>query len=119
MPVLLAALFAARADAISITAPVIAKGLTNTADGTTTTGQNFSQTTSSVSTTLSPATAPDTLGQFSEFTTRYAMIAVTDRQMTTGNFTLTMTSSYSRRFRSRPMRLRAPTCSSSTSPRPW
>jgi len=87
-----------RADALSITAPVIAKGLTNTADSTTTTGQNFSQATSTVSTTLLPTTVPDTLGSFSEFTTRYAMIVAADRQMTTGNFTFTMTSSYSITF---------------------
>ena len=87
-----------RADALSITAPVIAKGLTNTADSTTTTGQNFSQATSTVSTTLLPTTVPDTLGSFSEFTTRYAMSVAADRQMTTGNFTFTMTSSYSITF---------------------
>jgi hypothetical protein len=92
------ALVASRADALSITGLVIAKGGTNTADGTTTSGQNFSQTTSSVSTTLSPTTVPDTLGSFSEFITRYAMIAAADRQMTTGNFTLNMVSSYSITF---------------------
>jgi len=98
LPVLTAALFAAPAGALSITGLVIAKGGTNTADGTTTTGQNFSQTTSSVSTTLSPTTVPDTLGSVSEFITRYAMIVAADRQMTSGNFTLTMTSSYSITF---------------------
>jgi hypothetical protein len=96
--VLAAALAAAPASALSIVALTPAKGGTNTADGTTTTGQNFSQTTSSVSTTLSPTTVPDTLGSVSEFITRYAMIVAADRQMTSGNFTLTMTSSYSITF---------------------
>jgi hypothetical protein len=86
------------ARALSITAPVIAKGATNTADATVTSGQNFSQVASSVSTTLAPASAPDSVGSFSEFITRYAMIVAADRQMTTGNFTLNMTSSYSITF---------------------
>jgi hypothetical protein len=87
-----------RAEALSITAPVIAKGVGNSADATVTTGQNFSQVTSSVSTTTAPAAAPDTLGSFSEYITRYAIIVAADRQMTTGNFTFNATSSYSITF---------------------
>jgi hypothetical protein len=98
VPALFAALLAARADALSITGLSIAKGGTNTADSTVTTGQNFSQITSSVSTPTSPIAAADTLGSFSQFMTRYAMIVAADRQMTSGNFTLNMTSSYSITF---------------------
>ena len=98
VPVLTAALLASRADALSITGPTIAKGLLNTLDGSTTTGNNFMQTTSAVSTTLAPSAAPDTLGSFSEFITRYAMIVTGDRQNTTGSTTTNMTSSYSITF---------------------
>jgi hypothetical protein len=97
--VLLAALFAARADALSITGLTIAKGGSNTADLTMNTGQNFMQTTSAVSTTLAPGGAvPDTLGAFSEFITRYAMMVAADRQNTSGNTLASMTSSYSITF---------------------
>jgi hypothetical protein len=97
-PVLAAALFATRADALTITGLSIAKGGTNTADATMNTGQNFLQTTSAVSTTLAPAAALDTLGSFSEFITRYAMMVAADRQNTSGNTTASMTSSYSITF---------------------
>lgn len=98
VPVLLAALFAARADALSITGLTIAKGGTNTADATMNTGQNFMQTTSAVSTTLAPGVVPDTLSSFSEFITRYAMMVAADRQNTSGNTLASMTSSYSITF---------------------
>jgi hypothetical protein len=87
-----------RADALTITGLSIAKGGTNTADSTTNTGQNYMQTTSAVSTTLAPVAAPDTLGAFTEFMTRYAMIVTADRQNTTSNTTTNMTSSYSITF---------------------
>jgi hypothetical protein len=90
--------FGTRAEALSISAPIVAKGVLNTLDNTTNTGQNFMQTTSAVSTTLAPTTVPDTLGQFSEFTTRYAMTVALDRQMTSGSATTNMTSSYSITF---------------------
>jgi hypothetical protein len=87
-----------RAEALSITGLTIAKGGTNTADGSTLTGNNFMQTTSAVSTTLSPSAAADTLGSFTEFITRYAMIVAADRQNTSGSTTTSMTSSYSITF---------------------
>jgi hypothetical protein len=96
--VLTAALFVARADALTITGLSIAKGGTNTLDSTTNTGNNFMQTTSAVSTTLAPVAAPDTLGAFTEFITRYAMIVTADRQNTTSTTTTNMTSSYSITF---------------------
>ncbi|MGH7337158.1 MAG: hypothetical protein ACREI7_06255, partial [Myxococcota bacterium] len=98
VPALIAALLAARADALDITGLVIAKGGTNTADNTTNTGQNFMQTTSAVSTTLAPGTVPDTLGSFSEFITRYAMLVAADRQNTSGTTLASMVSSYSITF---------------------
>jgi len=87
-----------RAEALSITGLSIVKGGTNTADSTMTTGQSFLQTTSVVGTTLAPGAAPDTLGSFSEFITRYAMLVAADRQNTSGNATASMTSSYSITF---------------------
>ena len=62
VPALIAALFAARADALSITGLTIVKGVLNTLDNTMNTGQNFMQTTSAVSTVQAPVAAPDTLG---------------------------------------------------------
>jgi len=98
VPVLIVALFAARADALSITGLAIVKGATNTLDSTTTTGQNFMDTRSAVSTTLAPVAALNTIGAYTEFTTRYAMIVAADRQNTTSNTTANMTSSYSITF---------------------
>jgi hypothetical protein len=86
------------AGALDITGLVITKIAGNTLDNTTNTGQNFSDTRSTVSTTLSPLSAPDTLGSFSEFTTRYAMIAGLDRQMTSGTATTNMASAYTITF---------------------
>ena len=98
VPALTAALFAARADALSITGLTIAKGLLNTVDNTMNTGQNFMQTTSAVSTVQAPVAAADTLGSFSEFLTRYAMLVAADRQNTSGNTLASMASSYSITF---------------------
>ena len=98
VPVLAAALLAARADALSITGLTIVKGVLNTLDNTMNTGQNFMQTTSAVSTVQAPVAAPDTLGSFSEFLTRYSMMVAADRQNTSGNTQASMTSSYSITF---------------------
>lgn len=87
-----------QANALSITGVSIAKGVSNTANQTQTTGQNHLQTTSAVATTLAPVAAGDTVGEYSEFVTRYSMLVAADRQNTTGNTTASMTSSYSITF---------------------
>jgi PEP-CTERM motif-containing protein len=98
VPVLFAALFAARADALSIIGLTPAKNLTNTLDNTTNTGNNNMQTTSAVAVTLSPVAAADTLGSFSEFVTRYSMMVAAERTNTTASTTASMTSDYSITF---------------------
>jgi hypothetical protein len=98
-PALAAALFAARADALSIIGLTPAKNLTNTLDSTTDTGSNRMQSTSTVATTLAPVAAADTLGSFTEFITRYSMMVAADRTQTTGGAnTVNMTSNYSITF---------------------
>jgi hypothetical protein len=89
---------ATAAEALNITNLTPALDGANTADGSQTTGQNFSQNTSALGTTQAPSSAPDTAGSFSEFITRYAMIVALDRQNTSGTATLNMTSSYSITF---------------------
>jgi len=99
VPALLAALLAARADALSIVGLTPAKNVTNTLDSTTDTGSNRMQTTSAIATTLAPVAAADTLGSFTEFITRYSMMVAADRTQTTGGAnTVNMTSNYSITF---------------------
>jgi hypothetical protein len=98
-PALLAALLAARADALSIIGLTPAKNVTNTLDSTTDTGSNRMQTTSTVAVTLAPVAAADTLNSFTEFITRYSMMVAADRTNTTGGAnTVSMTSNYSITF---------------------
>ena len=93
-----ALLLASAASALNITGLTPALGGSNTANNTTNTGQNFNQTGSSLTTTQAPVAAPDVVGSFSEFITRYAMIVALDRQNTSGTATVNMTSSYSITF---------------------
>lgn len=86
------------AGALDITGLTIVKGGTNTADFTMDGSTNRTQTTSAVSTTLAPSAAPDTVGSFSEFITRYAMLVAADRTNTTVSTTADMISSYSITF---------------------
>ena len=87
---------AANALTISGLTPVL--GGSNTGQITTDNGNNRSQTTSAVATTQAPSAAPDTIGSFSEFITRYSMNVVADRTNSTASTTANMTSSYSITF---------------------
>ena len=93
-----ALLLAPAAGALNITGLSIVAGGTNTADNTINVGNNHQQTTSAVSTVIAPAGVADTIGSYSEFTTRYAMTVAANRDTGGSSTTTTMTSSYSITF---------------------
>jgi hypothetical protein len=84
------------AGALNITNIIYVKN--GTGDSTVNTGQNHSDTRSTLGTVQAPVAAPDTFGSVTELIARYAMIVALDRQNTTGTATNTMNSSYSITF---------------------
>src|SRR4030095_3838484 len=93
---LMALAIAPTAGALNITNIIYVKN--GTGDSTVNTGQNHSDTRSTLGTVQAPVAAPDTFGSVTELIARYAMIVALDRQNTTGPATNTMNSSYSITF---------------------
>jgi hypothetical protein len=93
---LMALAIAPTAGALNITNIIYVKN--GTGDSTVNTGQNHSDTRSTLGTVQAPVAAPDTFGSVTELIARYAMIVALDRQNTTGTATNTMNSSYSITF---------------------